>query len=346
MSISSIEVADRRVAIVDQTCLPETLHWAAIADDRAMVEAIRALRIRGAPALGVAAAAGLALAAEALSGEAIPWDALNAAAQRLRSARPTAVNLGGAIDRALAVGRRAPSLPALKSALWDLVAAMIAEDLRVNRALGCHGADLVGPGRKVSVLTHCNTGSLATVQWGTALGIARELHARGQLAGVYACETRPLLQGARLTAWELAQDGIPVTVIADGAAAALMRQGRVDIVLVGADRVAANGDVANKIGTYALAIAARFHALPFYVAAPLATLDPATPAGEAIVIEERAAEEMTHLGMRRLVPAGVRVANPAFDVTPAALVGAIITEAGVIAGDLAAGIARLAAAAP
>jgi methylthioribose-1-phosphate isomerase len=277
------------------------------------------LVVRGAPALGATGAYGVALAAER---DPRPRS-VQAAAARIRSARPTAVNLAHGVDHALAAFERAGAAGALAAA-----DAYAADDVRVNRALGRHGAALVPRGGRV--LTHCNAGALACVGYGTALGVIRAAVEQGKAPSVWVDETRPVLQGARLTAWELGRLGIPHTLVVDGAAGSLMARGLVDIVVVGADRVAANGDVANKIGTYPLAVLAQRHQIPFVVAAPLSTIDLATSDGAAIVVEDRAPDEITRLSGVATAPRGVEVANPAFDVTPAALVHAIVTEQGVV----------------
>jgi methylthioribose-1-phosphate isomerase len=269
-----------------------------------LCEAIRTLAVRGAPALGAAGAMGVALAA-------FRGENLVDAASRLVRTRPTAVNLAWGVERGLAASD--PVAEAI---------AVAAEDAVRNRRLGRFGAELVPEGARV--LTHCNAGSLACVEYGTALGVIRAAHEVGKLRSVWVDETRPVLQGSRLTAWELARLGIPATVIVDGAAGSVMARGEVDCVIVGADRIAANGDVANKIGTYSLAVLARHHRVPFFVAAPVSTVDPRCRSGSKIPVEQRDSVEIT-----TFVPQGVAVANPAFDVTPARLVTAIITDAGV-----------------
>jgi len=306
--------------ILDQTLLPNEERWLRLKTPAEVVEAIQTLRVRGAPAIGVAGAYALVLAA----GDAA---AVRAAAPAVADARPTAVNLRWAVDRMLRrldraePGRERETLRAEADAIRD-------EDERACRAIGRHGARLLA--ERATVLTHCNAGALATAAWGTALGIVYAAVEAGKAVAVYADETRPLLQGARLTAWELQRAGIPVTVVADVVAGTLLRQGRIDAVLVGADRIAANGDVANKIGTYPLAVLARTHGVPFYVAAPRSTIDPACPDGAAIPIEERPAREVTAGFGVNTVPEGVSVYSPAFDVTPAALVTALVTEVGVV----------------
>jgi len=320
-----------RLFVLDQTALPRQereIECRAAAD---VAAAIREMRVRGAPAIGAAAAYGLALEAAAIGETEIPQflRRLEEAAALLEGARPTAVNLRWALRRMLRVVRAAGEVTVaeLREALTAEAEAIAAEDVRTNRAIGRHGAALIRRGERI--LTHCNTGSLATVDYGTAFGIARTAHDDGKGISLIACETRPYLQGARLTAWEALRAGMDVTLITDNAAGALMARGQVDRVLVGADRIARNGDVANKIGTYALAVLARAHEIPFVVAAPLSTIDLDTPDGAAIPIEERPASEVTHLAGIPVAPDGVRALNPAFDITPHHLVTAIVTEAGV-----------------
>ncbi len=309
--------AGDRVRLLDQRALPDDERWLALATADEVAEAIRDLAVRGAPAIGVAAA--YALACEARRGAGA--EALRAAAGRLVRARPTAVNLAWAVAR---MARRfgAPAAELLREAH-----AVRDEDEAACRRIGALGAALL-PDR-VQVLTHCNAGALATAGYGTALGVVRAAVEAGKRVSVFADETRPFLQGARLTAWELHRDGIPVTVLTDGMAGWLMQRGEIGCVVVGADRIAASGDVANKIGTYALAVLAWHHGLPFYVAAPWSTVDLDTPSGDAIPIEERGSDEVMLVGGRRIGPAGVTARYPAFDVTPASLVTAVITERGV-----------------
>ena len=309
------------VVIVEQTLLPERLELVRLGDVPSLCDAIRRLAVRGAPALGVAGALGVALAAQRA-------DDVDAAARLLAEARPTAVNLAWGVRRVHAV-RDAGAEAMLREAL-----AVLAEEVAVERALAVRGASLLGElcGRErgLRLLTHCNTGALATVETGTALGVIVEAHRLGGVEHVWATETRPLLQGARLTAWELQRAGVPHSLIVDGAAAWAITRCGVDAVLVGADRIAANGDVANKVGTLALALAAQHARVPFVVVAPESTVDASTPDGDAIVIEDRAEDEV--LGWRgvRTAPDGTRAFNPAFDVTPARLVTAIVTEQRVL----------------
>ncbi|TDA65733.1 MAG: S-methyl-5-thioribose-1-phosphate isomerase [Clostridia bacterium] len=317
---------DGKLYLLDQTLLPWEEKYVACTDYRQAVAAIREMQVRGAPAIGVAAAYAVAMAGQQrLRGEDVSPDQVLA---DLTASRPTAVNLFWALERMQRCWEKAMGLGLAEQAHVLLAEAerIHREDLEANRAIGRYGAELVPPG--ASVLTICNAGSLATSGYGTALGVVRAAADRGLC--VWACETRPRLQGARLTTWELQQDDIPVTLITDNMAGYLMQQGRVDLVITGADRIAANGDVANKIGTYSLAVLAAYHRLPFYVAAPLSTFDRTAASAEDIPIEERNPEEVRRVGREALVPATIPVYNPAFDPTPAALVTAFITERGVI----------------
>jgi len=320
-----------RLVMLDQRQLPGRevedgyTRWEDVAD------AIRTLAVRGAPAIGVAAAFGLVLAAR-MSG-ATTFDSLMAdlavARKGLAATRPTAVNLFWAIDRMwrTAEGLGDRPLDQVRARLLHEAQAILDEDLAANRALGDHGAVLVPANARI--LTHCNAGALATAGYGTALGVVRSAHAQGKLTLLWVDETRPVMQGSRLTAWECVREGIPHRLIADVAAASLMGRGQVDLVVTGADRIAANGDTANKIGTYALAVLARHHGVPFYIAAPFSTIDPALSSGTQIPIEERDALEVRRVGGHATAPEASPVFNPAFDVTPAALISAIITERGV-----------------
>jgi methylthioribose-1-phosphate isomerase len=309
---------DGALLLLDQTALPAEERRLRLTRAAEVAEAIRRLSVRGAPAIGLAAAYGLAV--EALHGvEGVPE-----AAALLRSTRPTAVNLGWALDGALAAFERTPTADALVEHAETLAAAQLDQDLRIGK----QGAELLDEGARV--LTHCNTGPLATGGAGTGGSVLATAWRRGRLAHVWVDETRPLLQGARLTAWELGRAGIPYELVPDAAAGALMSRGLVDAVVVGADRIAANGDVANKIGTYTIAVLAARHAIPFYVAAPLSTIDPVTPDGAAIPIEERSPDEVTTVRGTRVAPAGAAARNLAFDVTPHELVAGIVTEAGVL----------------
>jgi methylthioribose-1-phosphate isomerase len=330
---------DGAVVLVDQTVLPHELRHRTITAVDDLVDAIRRLAVRGAPALGAAGGLGVLLALR--EGRERGWDAAEVAAavDRVRRARPTAANLAWGVDRVVArLGEDDAAVVAAALSLLD-------EDVAANRAMGARGAALLldelcagldpvtgrgGAGPGLRLHTHCNAGALACVEYGTALGVVRAVHARGRLGRVYADETRPLLQGARLTAWELEGMGADYRIVVDGAGPSVIARGLVDAVVVGADRVAANGDVANKIGTYPLALAARRAGVPFVVAAPEATVDAATPDGAAIEIEDRDGDEVVAVAGSRVAPAGARALNPAFDVTPADLVTAIVTEARVV----------------
>ena len=308
------------VRFLDQTRLPAEEVWRATDDFRVIAEAIRRLEVRGAPLIGIAAAYGLALASKA-------GEDIEGAADELRATRPTAVNLAWALDRCLDAVKGIAEPTEVSERLAKEAVAVHEEDIRANQLIGQHGAALLSD--NATVLTHCNAGALATGGYGTALGVITSAHAAGHLRHVYVDETRPLLQGARLTAWELARAGIASTLIPDSAAGWHMRQGLVDAVITGADRIAANGDVANKIGTYQVAVLARENGIPFYVAAPTSTLDLSLASGDEIPIERRSAEEVTSLTGTRTAPEQTEAANPAFDVTPNAYVAAIITENGV-----------------
>jgi methylthioribose-1-phosphate isomerase len=332
-----------RVELVDQTRLPEEFAYVRCETAQQVWEAIRVLRVRGAPAIGIAAAMGLVLGvrdSRAEDREGFLGD-LRRVKDYLATSRPTAVNLFWALDRMerVALGNAALLPAELKERLLKEALDITEEDGAVCRAIGRHGADLLRDGQ--AVLTHCNAGGLATAGYGTALAVLFTAHEQGKRVAAYVDETRPLLQGARLTAWELRQAGIPVTLICDSMAAQVMREGRVGAVIVGADRIAANGDTANKIGTYGLSILAGEHGIPFYVAAPSSTFDLSLKDGSGIPIEERGAEEVTRWGGRAIAPEGIEVYNPAFDVTPAGKITAIITEKGVIHRPEAVSIARL-----
>lgn len=320
--------------LVDQRLLPHRLRWLRPPDAAAAARLIRDLAVRGAPAIGIVAA--YALAQEARRSPHL--GRLRAAAARLADARPTAVNLQWAVKRVLGAAVAAPPLARAAAALAE-ARAIHAEDAAACRAIGAHGAALF-PGR-VAVLTHCNAGALATGGIGTALGVVRTLHAQGRLERLFACEARPVLQGARLTVWEAMRDGIPVTLLADSAAASLLASSAVQGVVVGADRIAADGSVANKVGTYPLAVLAHRHGVPFVVAAPVSTFDLGCPDGSAIPIEHRGAAEVRQCGGARMAPAGVAVYNPAFDVTPPELVTAIVSERGVARPVTAERVARI-----
>jgi methylthioribose-1-phosphate isomerase len=314
MSFRTLWFEDGALHLLDQRRLPARADIVAVRSARETAGAIRDMVIRGAPAIGCAAAYGMALAVR--SGE-----DFQQARQALLDSRPTAVNLRWAVERLSRVEPR--TFEALKAEA-DRV---LAEDLAACRAIGRNGADLVPDGK--GILTHCNAGGLATAGYGTALGVVRAALESGKRCAVFADETRPWLQGARLTAWELLQDGIPVTLLPDVAAASLLASGRIGCVVVGADRIARNGDTANKVGTFPLALAAQSAAVPFFVAAPTSTIDPRARSGSEIPIEQRSAAEVTHLGGARIAAEGVEVFNPAFDVTPARYISAIVTERGV-----------------
>jgi methylthioribose-1-phosphate isomerase len=338
-SYSAAELSQEadRVFLLEQRELPERERYVTLVTAEEVAEAIRAMVVRGAPAIGIAAAYGMALAARAAAGEGAAGyaAAMRRAAAVLNAARPTAVNLSWAVRRALDLaGRHAARAGEPRAReIAELGRAIHREDVAACRAMGRAGAARMP--EDGAVLTHCNAGALATGGYGTALGVIRAAVEAGKRIRVLADETRPYLQGARLTAWELHKDGIPVEVISDSMAGWFMRRGEVKAVVVGADRIARNGDVANKIGTYGLACLARHHGVPFYVAAPWSTVDVQTPDGGAIPIEERSSEEAAVIAGRRVVPEGVRARHPAFDVTPAELVTAIITERGEAApGEL------------
>ena len=314
--------------VLDQRKLPFVVEYLTCTTSDEVAAAIHALAVRGAPAIGIAAAWGAVLAERAIEADDVDEAAarLEPALQRLNAARPTAVNLAWALARMRGALARADG--DWRRVLEDEAQAIDSEDLAANRRMGALGASLIAPGS--GVLTHCNTGSLATAGFGTALGVIRAGVAQGRIDEVFAGETRPWLQGARLTVWELQQDGIDATLIADSAASHLMKTGKVQWVVVGADRICANGDVANKIGTYQLAIAARFHGVKFMVVAPASTVDMATASGDQIQIEEREAGELHGIGGTRTVAEGIHAWNPVFDVTPHDLIDAIVTEKGVI----------------
>jgi len=319
-----------KLRLLDQTRLPEAEVYLELEDYREVASAIREMRVRGAPAIGLAAAYGLVLGAQKLQ---TPnrQEFLSELAQvkeELSATRPTAVNLFWALERLWQVAEGEPDPSSLKARLLEEARCLEVEEVAAEQRLGEYGAQLIPDG--ATVLTHCHTGSLATGGYGTALGIIRVAHERGKRVKVIADETRPRLQGARLTAWELKRLGIPVMVIVDGAAGSFLSRGLIDCVVVGADRVAANGDTANKIGTYSLAVLAMENGVPFYVAAPWSSIDLSLPSGSEIPVEERPEDEITHIRGQRLLPQGVGVANPAFDITPHQYITAIITERGVV----------------
>ncbi len=325
---------DGKVVLLDQTRLPLEEVWLELDDYRGVIEAIQSMRIRGAPAIGVAGAYAVALAAIEIAGQADRGrERLEQAAAEIADARPTGANLDWAVRRMMAAadrGESPESLAAEATCIQD-------EDESANFSIGRHGADLIPHGG--NVLTHCNAGALATGGYGTALGVIKTAWADGKIAHVFATETRPLLQGARLTAWELKRDEIDSTVLPDSAAGQLIRRGQVQTIVVGADRIAANGDVANKVGTYSLSVLARENGVPFYVAAPTSTIDLSLASGDSIPIEERSPDEVTHVGGRRVVPHGMNVLNVAFDVTPSKYIATIITEQGAVSAPFSEGLA-------
>lgn len=337
--VKTLELTCDGVRMLDQTRIPHDVQYLTYTTPQAVAQAIQTMVVRGAPAIGIAGAFGMVLSTRLHLAENSTWEALFSAihqdAEILRESRPTAVNLAWAIDRMLNVLATYQPLEDSPQTRTDLLEAfttlaqsILDDDVRGNQKMGQYGATLIPKGGKI--LTHCNAGALATGGYGTALGVVRSAFAQDPTVSVYADETRPRLQGARLTTWELIEDGIPVTLLTDGMSGSLMRAGKVDLVIVGADRIAANGDVANKIGTYNLALVAKAHNVPFYVAAPLSTLDLSTLTGEDIPIEEREASEIYEMNGETLCPVEqTRYYNPAFDVTPAPLVAAIITEAGI-----------------
>jgi methylthioribose-1-phosphate isomerase len=329
--IKTVEWTDAGVRFIDQTKLPTEETYVTCKTYEEVADAIRTMIVRGAPAIGVTAAMGVALGIR--DSQATDLDGLKCDLARisdvLAATRPTAVNLFWGIRRIRNKFDEVSSQPLaqIKQAVVAEAQRMLVEDIAANQAMGQHGAVLLPASG--AILTHCNAGALATCGYGTALGVIRAAVDSGKKLQVFADETRPFLQGSRLTAWELMKDQIPTTVIADNMAGAMMRQGKIDAVVVGADRIAANGDVANKIGTYSVAVLAKEHGIPFYVAAPISTVDLDTPDGDGIPIEQRSAREVTHMGERQVTPAGVGIENPAFDVTPHKYVTAIITERGV-----------------
>lgn len=331
-----------KLQLLDQTLLPVKKVILELDKYEQVAEAIKNMQVRGAPAIGIAAAYGLVLAAKAYRGNNrdIFIEYLHKAKQILAATRPTAVNLFWALERMEKVWiYKDISVDLLIELLEREAISIDTEDLAGNKRMGLYGSELVP--HRAKILTHCNAGALAVSGYGTALGVIRAAYEQGKVLQVYADETRPLLQGARLTAWELMEDGIPVTLITDNMAAYLMKQGKVDLVIVGADRITAQGDVANKIGTYGLAISANYHEIPFYVAAPRSTIDMSLELGNQIPIEEREHDEVRKIGGIQIAPEGVTVYNPAFDVTPANLITAIITEEGVLKPPFAPALRKL-----
>jgi methylthioribose-1-phosphate isomerase len=329
--------------MIDQRKIPGKVQWYHCRGYKDVIKGIETMVIRGAPAIGVAAAMGLAMGAASIRVKSFDafMDRFKDMADDMSKARPTAVNLRWAVERMSRVVEKgtAESVEALKKDLRRESEKILAEDIEINKKIGRHGQSLVP--KKATILTHCNAGSLATGGYGTALGVVRAAHEAGKGVAVLADETRPWLQGLRLTAFELMQDRIPVTVIADNAAGSFMRRNKVDLVITGADRIAANGDVANKIGTYQIAVLAKENRIPFYVAAPLSTIDLTLASGDLIPVEERSPREISHIGDKELGPTDVRAANPAFDITPSKYVTAIITEKGIIKAPFRTGIKRV-----
>src|SRR5438309_433010 len=329
--IKTLEWTSQGVRFIDQTRLPTEEVYVTCRTYQEVATAIRDMVVRGAPAIGVAAAMGLALGVKQSTAQdtAALRTEFGQICRAMGETRPTAVNLFWAIRRMQqkfeSVAKQ--SLNQIRSVLVEEAQQMLLEDIAANQAMGRHGATLMPSSG--GVLTHCNAGALATAGYGTALGVIRAAVEQGKKIHVYADETRPFLQGSRLTAWELMKDGIPTTVISDNMAGVMMQQGKIGAIVVGADRIAANGDVANKIGTYTVAVLAKEHGIPFYVAAPISTVDLATPDGTKIPIEQRNAREVTHIAGKQMVPDGVEIENPAFDVTPAKYVSAIVTEKGI-----------------
>ena len=342
--IKTLEWTDEGVRFIDQRKLPTEETYVTCATYEEVADAIRNMVVRGAPAIGVAAAMGIALGArDADAGHVSELRrAFEQICEVMGETRPTAVNLFWAIRRMQQKFEACAELPVnqIRQALITEAQRMYVEDIAANEAMGRHGATLMPASG--GVLTHCNAGALATCGYGTALGVIRAAVEAGKKLQVYADETRPFLQGSRLTAWELMKDGIPTTVISDNMAGAMMKQGKIGAVVVGADRIAANGDVANKIGTYTVAVLAKEHGIPFYVAAPFSTVDLETPDGSKIPIEQRSTREVTHIAGKQMVPDGVEVENPAFDVTPAKYVAAIITEKGLARAPYEESLRRLA----
>ena len=343
--IQTLEWTDHGVRFIDQTKLPTEETYVNCNTHEQVADVIRTMVVRGAPAIGVAAGMGIALGVKNSQAETVndlkrEFDQI---CEIIGKTRPTAVNLFWAIRRMTEKfeSLRMRSIPQIKQALIEEAQRMHAEDIAANQAMGRHGATLMPSSG--GVLTHCNAGALATAGYGTALGVIRAAIEQGKKIHVYADETRPFLQGSRLTAWELMKDGIPTTVISDNMAGAMMSQGKIGAIVVGADRIAANGDVANKIGTYTVAILAKEHGIPFYVAAPISTVDLDCPTGSQIPIEQRNAREVTHIAGKQMVPDGVGIENPAFDVTPAKYVSAIITEKGIARAPYQESLGRLAA---
>jgi methylthioribose-1-phosphate isomerase len=331
MNFKTIEWKGDYIRILDQRRLPHEVHYLVCKDALSIERAIKKMAIRGAPAIGVAAAMGIALAAKKTRTKNIELfrRKFDEICFRLGEARPTAINLSWAINRMKDVLKKESfNIEEIKVRLEEEALKIYEEDIKTNKKIGEYGKDLIPDG--VGILTHCNAGALATAGYGTALGVIYAAWQQGKRFHVYVDETRPLLQGARLTAWELKQAKIPLSIITDNMAGWLIKNKKINLIIVGADRIAKNGDTANKIGTYSLAVLANFHRIPFYVAAPSSTFDLKMGCGENIPIEERSEDEVTHIGRKRIIPQGIKVYNPAFDVTPHDLIDAIITEKGII----------------
>ena len=342
--IQTLEWTDKGVRFIDQTKLPIEEIYVTCKTHEQVADAIRTMIVRGAPAIGVAAGMGIALGIKNSKAETVGdlKRDLDQICENMGKTRPTAVNLFWAIRRMREKFERLRVRPIaqIKQELVEEAKRMHAEDIAANQAMGRHGATLMPA--EGGVLTHCNAGALATAGYGTALGVIRAAVEQGKKIRVYADETRPFLQGSRLTAWELMKDGIPTTVISDSMAGAMMRQGKIGAIVVGADRIAANGDVANKIGTYSVAVLAKENGIPFYVAAPISTVDLACANGDRIPIEQRNSQEVSHIAGKQMVPDGVSIENPAFDVTPAQYINAIITERGIARAPYADSLQKLA----
>ena len=343
MTFTTIEWTDEAVVMIDQRLLPVREIYVKCRTYQEVAEAIKEMIIRGAPAIGVAAAMGIALGAQGIKADRFEefYREYEKICDLLAGTRPTAVNLFWAVDRMkrLCLDHKDIKVEKLKELIREEALKICEEDIEINKRIGKNGNSLIPHGARI--LTHCNAGALATAGYGTALGVIRAAHETGKNIQVFADETRPFLQGARLTAWELMKDHIPVTLITDNMAGYFMKKGMIDLVIVGADRIAANGDTANKIGTYSVAILAKEHNIPFYVAAPISTLDLSLKGGDEIPIEERNIREVTHVFDSQIAPDGVKVLNPAFDVTPNRYITAIITEKGVVKAPFEEGLKRL-----
>lgn len=342
--VPTIQWQDNRLRMIDQRKLPHRVEWYTCKGYKDVVRAIERMVVRGAPAIGIAAAMGLVLGAASIRDNSYSGfrGKFHHVAEEMLNARPTAVNLRWAVERMTRIVDQMEehSVEAIKHRLEEEAESILAEDIEINKKIGKNGAKLIP--KAATVLTHCNAGSLATGGYGTALGVIRAAREAGKSVSVIVDETRPWLQGLRLSAFELMEDGIPVEVIVDSAAGYFMRAGKIDLVITGADRIAANGDVANKIGTYQVAVLAKENGVPFYVAAPISTIDVGIGSGDEIPVEERDPKEVSHFGRQRIGPKGVKALNPAFDITPARYVGAIITERGIIRPPFRNGIRKIA----